>query len=581
MIRADGGRKGLSLYSLIVSSFFLLAGLLLLFVAMMLLPRFTKTLETNAVERTGETVLQSTGRLELFVNNMLDTLHFVGGLLPMEPDADGDGYQAQIAFLQKSQPDVRNIAFFSGDGRLFYATGGSLAVSPQEVAASDWFVKALEWQGTVPFFSAPHVQHIFSGQHEWVVTLAKAVEYRVDGRIRSGVLLMDYDFSSVAELAAGVTLGSSGYVYLLDTADQIIYHPRQQLLYAGLESEDVSAVARQSVGICRDEIQGRERVLIINTVNQTRWRMVGVAYIDEILRIQSAFVRMMTIALICGGLLSIAAASVTAYYVTLPIRRLQTELLSVEAGNLNTVIEEGGFREIRALSASFNRMLWRIRQLMDQIVAEQEAKRFHELNALQAQINPHFLYNTMDSIIWMEERGHSREAITMVSALARLFRISISKGRNIISVREEMEHVRNYLIIQKMRFRNKFIYDIEAQPETLDMRTIKLIVQPLVENAVHHAIDAYDERTLHIHVTAKREEDLLVFTVSDDGVGIPEGKLRAILTEPAGKSGIGLKNVHERIQLTCGTDYGLSIESEEDKGTLVTIRLPVKLEGEA
>jgi two-component system sensor histidine kinase YesM len=136
-------------------------------------------------------------------------------------------------------------------------------------------------------------------------------------------------------------------------------------------------------------------------------------------------------------------------------------------------------------------MLGRIRRLMDQIVHEQETKRLHELNALQAQINPHFLYNTLDSIVWMEERGRSREAIVMVTALARLFRISISKGRNIIPVREELEHVRNYLIIQKMRFTNKFDFVITAAPETLEMHTVKLIVQPIVENAIQHGLEGY------------------------------------------------------------------------------------------
>ena len=146
----------------------------------------------------------------------------------------------------------------------------------------------------------------------------------------------------------------------------------------------------------------------------------------------------------------------------------------VEAGDLNVAIKEQGFREARSVSVAFNHMIARIRALMDQIVQEQEKKRLYELNALQAQINPHFLYNTLDSIIWMEERGRSREAITMVSALARLFRISISKGRSIITVREELEHVRNYLIIQKMRFKDQFTYEIEAQEETLEERTVKL-----------------------------------------------------------------------------------------------------------
>lgn len=246
----------------------------------------------------------------------------------------------------------------------------------------------------------------------------------------------------------------------------------------------------------------------------------------------------------------------------------------VEAGDLNVAIKEQGFREARSVSVAFNHMIARIRALMDQIVQEQEKKRLYELNALQAQINPHFLYNTLDSIIWMEERGRSREAITMVSALARLFRISISKGRSIITVREELEHVRNYLIIQKMRFKDQFTYEIQAQEETLEERTVKLIVQPLVENAINHAIDQTQPEALHIIIKAFFQGDDLLFTVEDDGIGISPEILENILTSPAGRSGIGIKNVHERIQLTFGPSYGLQIESEEDEGTLVTIRLP-------
>jgi two-component system sensor histidine kinase YesM len=391
--------------------------------------------------------------------------------------------------------------------------------------------------------------------------------------------MMDIDFPEVASLLSDIYLGSSGYVYLLDTSDQILVHPRMQLLYAGLADENIDAVAAQIVGSARDVVQGRERVLMINTVFQTRWRMVGVAYIDEILLLQRTFTRMFTISLICGALLSLGVAALTGYYVTRPIHLLQKKMRQVESGDLHISIAEQGFQEIRALSASFNLMLGSIRDLMDQVVLEQEAKRLYELNALQAQINPHFLYNTLDSIIWMEERGHSREAITAVSALAKLFRISISQGRAIISVQEELEHARNYLIIQKMRFKNKFTYEIHATDEALHLRTVKLIVQPLVENAIHHAIDAYDDSVLHIAVRAAHQEDLLLITVADDGIGMPPEKIEGILRAPAGKTGIGLRNVHERIQLTCGRNYGLRVQSAEDEGTTVTILLPAGLEG--
>lgn len=573
-------KKGKSLNLVIMGCFFIIIGALMIFLSVVLTPRISQLLVTNAIERTRETVLQSTNSLEIYVNNMLDALHFAGSLYPVNTDDEADTYFAlQISLLQKSHTDMKSIAFFSDTGELAASTDTSLAVSSGDITGMEWFQKALQWQGTVVYFSSPHVQNIFEGRHDWVITLSKAVDYIENGQVKTGVLLIDYDFSAISSLVSNIQLGSSGYVYILDTEEEWIYHPRQQLVYAGIAEEDLSAVRTQVVGICRDVQDGRERVLIINTVSHTRWRMVGVAYIDELSSLQNAFIRIFTIALLCGGLLSISAASLTAYYVTRPIRYLQEKMRQVEGGGLDMVIAEQGFSEIRALTTTFNHMLLRIRALMGQIVTEQEARRLHELNALQAQINPHFLYNTLDSIIWMEERGNSQEAITMVSALARLFRISISKGRNIITVREELEHVRNYLIIQKMRFRNKFTYEITAGDGTEELRTVKLIVQPIVENAVHHAIDAYNVHRLHITVTAKREDDFLLITVSDDGIGIPEDKLESILSAPVGGSGIGLRNVHERIQLTCGKAYGLTVHSVEDEGTTVVIRLPTDLEG--
>ena len=360
----------------------------------------------------------------------------------------------------------------------------------------------------------------------------------------------------------------------------MIAHPRLQLIYARQATEDMTAVRGQIVGLTRDKQKGRERVLIIDVINQTRWRMVGVAYIDEILQSQIAFIRIMSLVLLSAAFIALGTATLMAYWVTRPITHLEHKMRKVEAGDLNVTITARGFSEIRSVATAFNHMLTRIRELMSQIVHEQEMKRLYELNALQAQINPHFLYNTLDSIIWMEERGRSREAITMVSALAKLFRISISKGRSVISVSEEIEHVRNYVIIQKMRFQDKFDCDIQADPATLRERTVKLVLQPLVENALNHAIDEADGAAIHIAVRAFVQGDELRFTVEDDGIGIAEDQLDGILSRPAGTGGIGLRNVNERIQLTFGKQYGLTIESEEGRGTLVTIRMPRGKEAE-
>lgn len=572
-------QNGRSLHTLMIIGLLLFTAMLLVFMSAALVPFISQLLSENAIERTKETVLQSVNVVDQYINSTLSTLHFATSLVPVNPQTETD-WHSQIDLLARSNSDITALAFFDGNGECLYATSGSLRVSGLEIRNRLWFTDALKQEGTLTAFSRPYVQDIFENQHNYVITLSRAVTYVSDGRQQTGVMLMDIGYSSFAALTDNVKLGSSGYTYVLDETDGLIAHPRLQLIYADQAKEDTTAVQSQIVGLTRDKQNGRERVLIIAVINQTRWRMVGVAYIDEILQSQVAFIRIMSLVLLAAAFIALGAATLMAYWVTRPITHLEHKMRKVEAGDLNVTITERGFSEIRSVATAFNHMLTRIRELMDQIVHEQETKRLYELNALQAQINPHFLYNTLDSIIWMEERGRSREAITMVSALAKLFRISISKGKSVISVAEEIEHVRNYVIIQKMRFQDKFDCEIQADPETLKERTVKLVLQPLVENALNHAIDEVDGTSLHIRVRAFVEGEELRFTVADDGVGIAEEQLNGILSRPAGTGGIGLRNVHERIQLTFGKQYGLTIASEEGCGTLVTIRMPRSGEGE-
>ena len=223
-----------------------------------------------------------------------------------------------------------------------------------------------------------------------------------------------------------------------------------------------------------------------------------------------------------------------------------------------------------------------MRKLTDDMVREHEAKQKSELDALQAQINPHFLYNTLDIIVWMIEKGKYDDAVRIVTALARLFRISLSRGKNIIPVRDELEHTRNYLTIQQMRYKDKFRYTIEAPEELLDLPVIKLVVQPIVENAIYHSMDFMDGDGL-IRIVAERQGDDLFIRIIDNGIGMPPETVAMLLKEhvPISKgSGVGLINVNERIRLYAGEGYGVQIESELDVGTTVTLHLPAHPMGE-
>lgn len=265
--------------------------------------------------------------------------------------------------------------------------------------------------------------------------------------------------------------------------------------------------------------------------------------------------------------------------ITVPIQKLEKSVNALEAGDLNAEIHIGGSYEIQHLGRSIRDMAERIQTLMKDIVAEHESKRKSEFDTLQSQINPHFLYNTLDIIVWMIENEQKDEAVKVVTALARFFRISLSKGKSIIPVRDELEHVRNYLMIQQKRFKNKFTYEIDAEPETLELCSLKLMLQPLVENSIYHGMEFKMDGDGEILIQVRRREDGLWFTVGDNGLGMTEEQVESLLTGEAAVhssrgSGIGVKNVNERIRLYFGEDYGLSIDSEPDEGTTVTIHLP-------
>ena len=267
-------------------------------------------------------------------------------------------------------------------------------------------------------------------------------------------------------------------------------------------------------------------------------------------------------------------------WITAPVKKLDRAVKELEAGVQQVDFDVGGPYEVEHLSHSIRSMVSTMRHLMADIVQQEAEKRRSELDVLQSQINPHFLYNTLDSVVWMTENGRTEEATVMLTSLARLFRISLSRGSNIIPIADELEHARNYLTIQKMRYKNKFSAVIEAEEGVEKLYTIKLIVQPILENAIYHGM-AYADGDGEIRISARREGDDVVIDVTDNGPGMPEEVVERLLDPDAPRantnskgSGIGLRNVHQRIQLSFGRRYGLTIHSEPDAGTRVQIRLP-------
>ena len=424
------------------------------------------------------------------------------------------------------------------------------------------------------YISQPHVESIFPGWYPWVVTMIEPLER--DGE--EAWVALDLRFASISSYINNVGIGQHGYCFLMDESG-ILYHPQQQLIYSQLKSEDTDTLADLPDGTYSES----NVIYVLQTVEGSPWRVVGVSYVDELVT-SNLWENFWLLALAAAAILLAALVSsiVISRALSRPLKGLSRAMRQFEKNaDTFTYAPVGGAREVQELSESFGHMVVKIQHLMETVRREEINLRKTELKALQAQINPHFLYNTLDSIAWMCEQGRNDEAVQMVNALAQLFRISISRGHELIPIRSELRHAESYLKIQKHRYKNQFSYRFDVDESCLDFLCNKITLQPIIENAIYHGINGLVDEG-EIVITLRADGSDVVFTVADNGVGMEEEQIQAILRkERSDHTGIGIKNVNDRLKIYFGEGYGITIDSEPDVGTTVTIRMPqVREEGE-
>ncbi len=424
------------------------------------------------------------------------------------------------------------------------------------------------------YISQPHVESIFPGWYPWVVTMIEPLER--DGE--EAWVALDLRFASISSYINNVGIGQNRYCFLMDESG-ILYHPQQQLIYSQLKSEDTDTLANLPDGTYSES----NVIYVLQTVEGSPWRVVGVSYVDELVT-SSLWENFWLLALAAAAVLLAALVSsiVISRVLSRPLKGLSRAMRQFEKNaDTFTYAPVGGAREVQELSESFGHMVVKIQHLMETVRREEINLRKTELKALQAQINPHFLYNTLDSIAWMCEQGRNDEAVQMVNALAQLFRISISRGHELIPIRSELRHAESYLKIQKHRYKNQFSYRFDVDESCLDFLCNKITLQPIIENAIYHGINGLVDEG-EIVITLRADGSDVVFTVDDNGVGMEEEQIQAILRkERSDHTGIGIKNVNDRLKIYFGEGYGITIDSEPDVGTTVTIRMPqVREEGE-
>ena len=488
----------------------------------------------------------------------------------------------QLQTILDSRSDIRNVGIISKNGRMLINDGSKSVNQDLDLNTQEWYATALE-KPNGPILTSSHVQHIISGERPWVITLSRGIRDRSGSGEKEGVFFIDLNYSAISELCDQSTVGTKGYAFILDAKGNIVYHPQQQQLYNELQTENISLIMDTDEDTVLTGTGNDGKLYSISRSGKTGWTVVDCTSVRELLRksrqAQSVYVLTAIILVIVALLFS----RFMARSITLPIQKLRDSMKKVQEGDFSVSdVVVDSKNEIGSLTKSFDVMTHRIHELMEQNVHEQEEKRKSELKALQSQINPHFLYNTLDSIIWMAEGKKNEEVVLMTASLARLLRQSISNEDEVVPIANEVEYARGYLTIQKMRYKDKLEFQIEVDSSILYIPLIKLVLQPIIENAIYHGLKYKESKGLLI-VKGFMKDGNAVLQVIDDGVGMDEETLAHIYDKHKvnyHSNGVGVYNVQKRLKLYYGEDYGITYTSELGKGTTATITIPGRQEGQ-
>jgi len=428
----------------------------------------------------------------------------------------------------------------------------------------------------------------FTYQDDNVISIIAPIKQRVTHEV-IGFIVIDLDDQMIEQYYNNITIGNTGFFFVADQMGNPIFWPEARE-YDLPSHDSLLPYTTSSRGSFTQMLHNEKHFFVYATSEMTGWSIVGIAPLKEIIA-DAIEIRLLILASV--GLSAIFAISL---YISLtqriirPLQLLKAKMRKAADGYLEAKIKTVGQDEIADLSDSFNTMLENIKLLIEKNNREQEQVKKAELRTLQAQINPHFLYNTLESIIWMAEAGKNENVIKLVKAMSQFFRISLNKGKDWVSVKTELDHAESYLTIQQMRYYDILTYEIEVAKEIYSYPILAMTLQPLIENALYHGIK--NKRGMgKIVVSGQIENDYyILLTVEDNGIGITLERLREIresLNAPkkdssteqdelAYESGFGLFNVHQRLRLYFGEPCGLILESTYGEGARISVRIPRK-----
>ena len=577
-------RKVSDIQSVIMLALSLMTVTTSIFIGLLLYNRYETAMRHNDVSNTQNMMESIVSSTEQYLKSMRQLANTINYNIIQVYDVSDPEFNQQLNLIYEADKDkIQSIALYDMEGELIVAEPVTLQKEGIKVTEQPWFVNAAEKVANM-HFSTPHIQNLFrddAKRYYRVISLSQAVDFISGDRPENGILLVDMKYSFIEKLFSRVNYKSrEHYYYICDGEGKLIYHPYANEISNGMFSENVDIPCSSEDGIYRNQLSpsGEKQTIIVSTISYTGWKLVGVVLQDVRTDSVKQFRMYMVIIVIMLIMMLLVVNRIVSRKISSPIIKLDASVTAYEAGE-KPDIYIGGSYEIRHLGKSVQKSYEEIEHLMTEIVAQQNKRRRSELAALQSQINPHFLYNTLESITWMIEGNKNKDAVFMISELAKIFRISLSNGKTIISIEDELKHCKNYMNIQKYRYKERFVTEYDVSEEIHQFCTVKLIIQPILENAIYYGVGNMDaDDNPRILVKGWRTDDDIYLAVSDNGMGMRQEDVKNILSDnkkvPKHGSVVGLINVHTRIQLMFGAKYGLIVESEPDEGTTVTIHLP-------
>ena len=558
----------------IAFSFLIMSFLIVFLISTITYSSSSKLILEKISSQTENSIIQTSN----YISAYIDKIKTLSDLIAMHPDtknalqtSNDTSIQSLISMVNLSasnDPRIKSIAVISKDG-FAIASDSEMAVPlSNNMMDEPWYKGAVESKQMPVVISANHGGYTMDKENK-VVSISHEIVDELGKHL--GVVVIDVSYRFIEDYISSLDLGEGGYAYILNIDDQILYNSSEDDLFTQESKQELINLSH-----CESATLTNSCMVTGINIPHSNWRLVGVSSLENVSVLKKQLISSIAFAALSLIITSIIISVIISRKITKPIIQLQNAMTNVDEKWGHLEVQPHSSYEVANLTKEYNSLLDRIKMLTEDIAEKENTRRVFELKALQSQINPHFLYNTLDTILWLAEFGENEKVVEVSKALGELLRLSLNINQTLMPLGFELNHVENYLKIQKMRYEDQINYEISGDETLLDVSIPKLILQPIVENAIYHGIRPKKKPGM-IKINYKKEKDYLIIQVSDDGVGYKEKeeKEKSQSLIKARLSGIGMQNVDQRIKLLCGNDSGIEVDKGYTQGTRIVYTLKI------